>query len=170
MVDRVGRHAGSWWYIQGSFHNHGNEMKRHNFQLMQCSVYAVHSLGCTRCICTQCQLMIMTWWDREGWLNSVFSNNGRVVDEKEGEGGWRWVRCGEYETIWDIRGMNRLIGMGRPCIGVITCHMGTRTCFMGDGKFTHPRNSLKSPFLMLISPISCHLSQSRRQVYPHKVK
>jgi len=27
--------------------------------------------------------MIMTWRDREAWLNIVFCNDGRVVDEKE---------------------------------------------------------------------------------------
>jgi len=35
---------------------------------------------------TWCQLMIMTWGDREGQLYCVFCNGGRVVDEKERDG------------------------------------------------------------------------------------
>ena len=45
------------------------------------SVYAV--LG--EC-CTRCQLMIMTWRDREGLLTFVFCDDSRVVDEKERDG------------------------------------------------------------------------------------
>jgi len=45
------------------------------------SVYAV-----LRVRFTQCQLMIMAWRDVEGWLNFVFCDSGRVMDEKEREG------------------------------------------------------------------------------------
>jgi len=71
-VDRVGRHAGSCSYIQGSTRNHENELKTNNLGWMLYSVYAVLGVCCTRCMlvlgvcCTRCQLMIVTWRDREG--------------------------------------------------------------------------------------------------------
>jgi len=37
--------------------------------------------------------------------------------------------------ICEIRGMTCMIGLGRPCIGVITCQIGTRTCHIGDGQY-----------------------------------
>jgi hypothetical protein len=33
--------------------------------------------------------MIMPWGDREGWLKFVFCDDGRVVDDRERDGGWR---------------------------------------------------------------------------------
>ena len=78
------------------------------------SVYAVLGVCCTRCMlysvyvvldvcCTRCELMIMAWRDREGWPNFVFCDDGRVVMEKERDGGWKWEQCGGYERIWQIR-------------------------------------------------------------------
>ena len=49
-VDRVGRHARSWSYIQGSTPNHENERKTNNHGWMLYSVYAVLGVCCTRCI------------------------------------------------------------------------------------------------------------------------
>jgi len=160
-VDGVGRHAGSWCDIQGSTPNHENEAKTHNLGWMLYSVYVV--LGVC---CTQCQLMIMAWWDREGWLNCVFCEDDRAVDKKEKAGGWRWERRGENERMWEIRGTTYLIGLGRPRIGEITHRMGTRTCRIGDGKLTHTKFS-KYQILMIIYPISSHLSPSHPQLYCH---
>ena len=173
-VDVVGRNDRSWCYIQGSTHNHQNEGKTNNLgwglysayacawwmkysayaytRCMQYSGYAVHGVCCTRC-----QLMIMTWRDREGWLTFVFCNHGKVVDEKERDGGWRWGRCGGYERIWEISGMTWLIGLRRPRIGVITCQIGTRTCHVGDGQLTRTRNSL-SPIFSWWYASSLHIS------------
>jgi len=118
-------------------------------QCMLYSVYAVLGVCCTRC-----QLMIMPWRDREGWLNFVFCDDGWDVDEKERDVGWRWERCGGYERIRGIRSTTCLIGLGRHRIGVITRRIGTHTCRIGDGKLSRTRNSLKSQFLMMICPIS----------------
>ena len=192
-VDGVGRYAGSWSYIQGSTCNHENEGKTNNLRWMLYSVYAVLGLclysvyACTRCMlysvyavlgvcctrcmlvlgvcCTWCELMIMTWRDRERWLDFVFCNDGRVVDEKERDRRWRWERCGGDEWIWEIKGVTCLIGLGRPHIGVITWWIGTRTCCIGDGQLTRTRNSVKSQFLMMISPITSHVPLSRPQLY-----
>jgi len=162
-VDRVRRHGRNWSYIQGSTRNHENERKTNNPGLMLYSVYAVLGVCCTRCMlysvyvvldvcCTRSQLMIMAWRDREGWLNFVFCNDGRVVDEKERDGGWRWERCGGYKRIWEIRWTTCLIGLGRPRIGVITPQIGTRTCHIGDGKLTRTRNSLCPCFTWWFAP------------------
>ena len=67
----------------------------------------------------------------------------------------------------EISGTRCLIGYRRPRIGVITRWIGTHTCGIGDGKLTRVRNSLKSQFLMMICPISSHLSLSRPQLYHH---
>jgi len=117
--------------------------------------------------CTLCQLMIMTWRDRQGWPNFGFHDDGRVVDEKQRDRGGRWQRCGGYEGIWEIKGMTCLIGFGRPRIGVSTRGIGTRTCCIGDGKLTRTRHSLKSQFLMMISPIPSLISLSCPQLYHH---
>jgi hypothetical protein len=183
-VNCVGRHTGSWSYLQRSTRYHVNESKKINLGWMLYSVYTVlqcilyFGVCCTRCMlysvyavlgvcCTQCQLMIITWRDREGWLNFVFCDDDRVVDEKERDGRWRRERCGGYERIWEIRGTLCLIGLGRLRISSITHWIGTRICCIADGYLTPTRNSLKSQFLMTISPIISHLSLSRPQLYHH---
>jgi len=156
------RHTGSLSYIQGSTRNHENEGKINNLGWKMYSVFAV--LG----VCyTRCQLMIMTWWDREGWLNFVLCDDVRVGDEKERDGGWRWERCWGYEWIWVLRGMTCRIGLGWPRISEITRQIGTRTSCIGDGKLTCTRNFLKSQFLVMISPVPSHLSLSCPQFYNH---
>jgi len=166
---RMERHAGSCSYIQGSTRNHENEGKTNNLGWMLYSVCAVLGGCCTRwmlysvyavlSVCyTRCQLMIMTWRDGEGWLNFVFGDDIRVMDEKERDGGWRWDQCGGYARIWEIVGTTYLIGLEWPRIGVITRQIGTLTCRMRDSQMTHTRNSLKSQFLIMISPVPSHLS------------
>ena len=49
-VERVGWHAGSWSYTQGSTCNCENEWKTDNLWWMLYSVYAVQSVSCTRCM------------------------------------------------------------------------------------------------------------------------
>ena len=106
----------------------------------RCMLYAVYAvLGVC---CTRCQPIIMVWRDSEGWLNFVFCDAGRVVDKKDRDGGWRWVLCGGYERIWEIRGTTCLIRLGRPHIGRITRQIGTCTCCIGDGQLTRTRNSV----------------------------
>ena len=116
-------------------------------------------------------LGINSWWwhgeiERDD-LTLGSCNDGWVVDGKERDGGWRWVQYGGYERTCYTRGMTCVIGFARHSIGVITCRIGTRTCRTGDGKFTRTRNSLKSQFLMMISPISSNLSLSCAQLYHH---
>jgi len=101
---------------------------------------------------TRCQLMIMTWRDREGWLNFVFCDDGRVVDEKERNRGWKWERCAGYERIWDFRGTTCLIGLERHCICVITRQIWKRTSPFRDGKLTHTRDYLSPSFSWWYDP------------------
>jgi len=50
--------------------------------------------------CTRCQLMIMAWRDREGWLNFTFLGDGRVEHKKER----RSEEMGEIiMRTWDLR-------------------------------------------------------------------
>jgi len=152
-------------------------------------LYAVHGACCTRCmlytvyavlgVCrTRCVLHLAyaapgvnSWWwhgEIERYdLTLCSCNDGRVVDEIESDGGWRWERYGGYERTWEIRVMTCLIGFRRPRIGVITCRIGTHTCCIRDGILTRTRNSLKSQFLMMISPIFSDLSLSCAQLYHH---
>ena len=126
------------------------------------SVYAV--LGVYY---TWCQLMIMTWRDREGWLNFVFSDDSRVVDKKERDENQDENDVEDYEQICKIRGTPCLIGLGRPRIRATAYWIATRTCHIGHGKLTCTWNSSTSQFLMMISPIPFHLSLSCPQFYHH---
>jgi len=128
---------------------------------------------CTRCMLhsAYAALVVNSWWwhgeiERDD-LTLCACNDGRVVDEKESDGGWRWERYGGYERTWEIRGTTCLIGFRQPRISGITRRFGTRTCCIGDGKLTRTQNPLKSQFLMMISPISSDLSLSCAQLYHH---
>jgi len=71
----------------------------------RCMLYTVYAaLGVC---CTRCYLMIMAWRDREGGLNFVFCDDGRVVDKKER---W-WMKMG---MIWRIRAEMRNQGYDLP--------------------------------------------------------
>ena len=122
------RHAGSWSYIQWSTCDHVSKGKTINPGCMLYMVYAV--LG----VCSpRCQLMILTWRDREGWLNFIVCDDGRVVQDRERDGGWRWEWCGGYKQIWEIMGTTCLIRFQRPLISVKRRQLGTCTCRIGDG-------------------------------------
>jgi len=71
-VDHVGRHPGSWSYIQGSTRNHENEWKTNNLGCMLYSVYAVlggnswswqGEIG--RDNSTLCSVMMIELWTRK---------------------------------------------------------------------------------------------------------
>jgi hypothetical protein len=173
--DSLGRYPGTWSNIQGSTPNHENKGKTTNLAWMLylvyavLSVYAVLGVCCTWCMlylvyavlgvcCTQCQLMIMAWWDRQGSLNLVFRNDSWIVNEKERDVWWRWEWCGGYDRLWEIWGTSCLIGLRRLRIGVFTYRIG-------DVILTCTWNSHQSKFLMMISPISLHLSLSRPHLY-----
>jgi len=153
-VNRVGRDARSWSYIEGPTCNYDNAWKRNNVGCMLYSVYAW----------TWCQLIIMAWRDREQWLHFVFCDDGSVVDEKGRDGGWKWKQC---RGTWESRGTICLIELGRYRMGVIRCQVRTCTYLIRHGKSTCTWNSLKSQFFMMICPISSHLSLSRPQLYHH---
>jgi len=160
----VGWYAGSWSNIQGLTRNRENEGTTDNLRCMLYSVYAALSVN-------------SWWWHGEIEMNdwTLYScDDGRVVDKKERDGGWRWKRYGGYKWLWEIRsttcqiGLRRgFIGFRRPRIGVSSRRIRTCTCRVGDGQLTRTRNSLKSQFLMMISPISSDLSLSCAQLYHH---
>jgi len=137
-------------------------------------VYAVLGVCCTWCIlylvyavlgvcCTWCMLYLVyaalsvySWW----WHGEIerddstlcSCDDGRVVDEKERDGEWRWEQFGGYERLWEIRSTTWLIGFRRPRISVITCRIGTWTCRIGDGQLTRTRNSLCPSFSWWFPP------------------
>jgi len=127
------------------------------------SVYAVLGVCCTWCMLylMYAALSVNSWWwhgeiERDD-LTLCSCDDGRVVDEKERDGGWGWERYGGYERVWDIRSTTCLIGFRRPRIGVITRRIGTRTCRIGDGQLTHTQNSL-SPSVSWWFPPSSMIS------------
>jgi len=84
-------------------------------------VYAVLGVCCTRCMlysvyavlgvcCPWCQLVIMTWRDREGWLNFVFCNDSRVLDEKKRNGD-------EDENDMENTSGHEKSGVQQACLG-----------------------------------------------------
>jgi len=137
------------------------------------SAYAVLGVCCTWRMLhsVKAALCVHSWWwhgeIEKDDLTLCSCNDGRVVDEKERDGGWRWEQYGGYERTREIRGTTCLIGFRRPHIGVITHRIGTHTCHISDVKFTPTRNSLKSQFLIMISPISSDVSLSCAQLYHH---
>jgi len=160
----VGRYTRSWSNIQGPTRNRENEGTTDNPRCMLYSVYVALSVN-------------SWWWHREiqrDDLTLCSCDDGRAVDKKERDGGWRWERYGWYEQLWEIKsttwliGVRRgLIGFRRPRIGVITHRIRTRTCHIGDGQLTCTQISLKSQFLMMISPISSEISLSCAELYQH---
>jgi len=152
-VDHVGRCIGSWSYILGSTPNHENEWKTNNLGWMLYLGYDVLGVCCSLGVCcTRCQLIIMAWRNRQGWLDILFCDDSWFMDETERDTGWGWEWCGGYERTWQIRGSICVIGLGSPPIGVITRRIGTRICHIRDSELTCTRNSLKSQFLMMIFP------------------
>jgi hypothetical protein len=90
---------------------------------------------------TLCSVMIVELWIRKRDMGDEDANDGQG-----------------YEQISEIRCMTCLFRLGTPLIGVITCRIGTHTCPIRDGKLTGTLNSLKSQFLMMISPMPSTLS------------
>jgi len=146
-VDRGGRYDGSCGFIQWSTRNHGNEGKTNNLMWMLYSVYAI--LQCML-YSVYAVLRVSSWWlawrDRERCHNCLFCDDGRVVDENERDGGWRWEPSGGSERIWDIKGTICQIGLGSPSIDVMAWGIRTRTCRIGAGKLTRTRNSPSPSF------------------------
>jgi len=153
-VNCVGKHTGSWSYIQGSTRNLMRMKGRQSMLGGYCPRWMLYSVDAVlgRCY-TQCQFMIMACRDREGWLNFVFCNNDWVVHEKKRDGGWRWEQCGAYKPIWEMRGTTCLIRLGRPRVSGSRRRIGTRTGRIGDGKLTRTQNSLYSSFSWEFAPL-----------------
>jgi len=165
-VDCVGRHSGSWNYIQTSTLNRQNEGNTNNVGWTLYTVYAVLCACCTRCMLylayavLRVNSFLLPGGDREGWRNFVLRIDGRVVDEIERVRGWWWELSGDHERICKISGATCLIGLERPRVSVDTHRIGTHTCCLADGQLTISRKSLKSQFLMMISLSSSHHSLS----------
>jgi len=165
-VDRIGRHARNWSYIQGSTRNHENEGKTNNVRCMLYSLYAVLSVYCTWCKLVLgvnlwswhgeivrddlilCSAMRVELWTRKREMGNDDENDVEDMSEYEKSG---------LRLAWLVWGTPRICG--------ITHLIGTRTCRIGDGKMSCTRNSLMSQFIIKISPISSHISPSRLQLY-----
>jgi len=127
----------------------------------------------TRCMLylVYAALSVNSWWwhgeiQRDD-LTVCSCDDGRVVDEKGRDGGWRWQQYAGSEQLWAIRITACLIGFRRPRNGRNTRRIGTRTCHIGNGNFTRtqislipssswwfPPSPLISPFLVLNSTIT----------------
>jgi len=86
-VDRAGRYAGSWSYIQGSTPNHENEGKTNNLGWMLYSVYAVLGVNSwswheeiERDDLTLCSVMMVDLWTRR----EIGDEDDNVVEDTSG--------------------------------------------------------------------------------------
>jgi len=132
----------------------------------RCMLYSMHAV--LDICCTRRALTIMTGRDKEGWLNCVFWDDGRVVDEKQRDEGWRWEFCGGCEQLWGTRGTTSLIRLGKPYIlGRIMHRIATCTSPIGDHKLTPNQNSLISQVVVITWPLSSQLCLSRPQLHYH---
>jgi len=155
------RHTESWSYIQGSTCDCENEGKTDNLGWMQYSVIAVLGECYTRCMLysVYAVLCVNSWsWDGEIERDDLTLCSAMMVKKERWQ--WRWERYGGYERISVVMGWTCLLGFRRLCSSVSTRPMGSSACCIRKGKLTRTRNSLKSQFLMMISPISSHLSLS----------
>jgi len=187
-VAHVGRHARSWTYIQGSTCNQQNEGKSNDLRCMLYSVYAVLSVCCTRCmLCSVyaalgvcCTRHILYWvyalvgvnlwlWHGEIERDDLTLCSAMILElwmRRREKGDEDKHDVEDYEQIWEIRGTTCMVTLRRPPLGVITRRIGTRTCCIGDGKLTCTQNSLKSQFLMMISPLPIYLLSILSSILP----
>ena len=86
----------------------------------------------------------------------MFCDDGREREMRDEDGN----EYGGYKLIQEISGTTRLVGLGRPCINVLTCQIRSSTCRIRNGKLTRTQYLLKPQFLMMISPVSSYLSLS----------
>jgi len=191
-----GRHAGSWSYNEGSMPIHDNEGNTNDLgwmlylvyaglvyavlgvcctRCMLYSVYAVLGVCCTRCMLysvyavlgvnlrswheeierddlTLCSAMMVELWMRKREMGDEDRNDVEDMSTYEKSGVWLcWLGCKDLV----------LVIVHARSVHVPWC--------IRDGKLCHTPNSLKSEVLMMIAPISSHLSLSRPQLYHHKV-
>jgi len=116
-----------------------------NTRWMLYSVYAV--------------LSVNSWtWHGEIERDDLTLSSAMMV-EKE-----RWgMKMGTIWRIWAdlrIQYTTCLIGFRKPRISVVTCWIRSSTCRIRNGQFTRTQNCVQSQVLMMISPISYHLSLS----------
>jgi len=94
--------------------------------------------------------MIMEWWDKEGWLNSVFLRQWKCCcwewEIKDNDGNDIEVTSGLQN--WGVQ--HARLGIGKSRFSVIFHRIETLTSRIKNGKLICTRNSLKSQFLMLI--------------------
>src|SRR5882757_4506189 len=93
-------------------------------------------------------VMMVEWSTRKREMGDVGGNNVEDRSGYEKSGG---TTC----RVW----------LGTHHIGITTCQIGTCTCSIRGGQLTRTRNSLKSQFLRIISPITSHLTLSRSQIH-----
>jgi len=135
-------------------------------------VYAVLSVCCTWRMLhlAYAALGVNSWWwhgeMKRADLTLCSSNDGRVVDEEERDGGWRWERYGEYELTWEISGTTCLIGLRRPRIGVLPTGSGLVPGTLGMVNWLAYK-ILSSPSFSCWFPWSLLISLSCAQLYHH---
>jgi hypothetical protein len=132
---------------------------------MLCSVYAGLGVCCTQSMLhfAYAACIVNWWWCRgeieRDDLSLCACIDGRVMDKKKSDGGWKWERYAGYEWLLEIRSTTDLNRFRSARIGVITRRIRTCTCCIPDGPLTWTQHSIKSQVL-IISPISSDLSLS----------
>jgi len=72
----------------------------------------------------------------------------------------------DYKWNCEIWGSTCVIRFGIPNIGVIRHQIRTCTCAIRDSTLTRTRNSCKSQFLIMISPVPSHLLSFLSSILP----
>ena len=100
-VDRAGRQAGSWRYIQGSTRNHENEGKKNNLRWILYSAYAVLGVNSwswhgeiERDNLTLCSAMMMELWTKKREMGDDDENDVEDTSRYEISGvQLAWLGC-----------------------------------------------------------------------------
>jgi len=165
-VDHVGRHARSWSYIQGSTCNQENKGKTNYLRWMLYSVYTVRCIGLypvyavlgvnswswhgeiTRYVLTLCSVMTIELWTRKREMGDEHKN---VVEDTS-----RYEKSG-VRLPW--------FGLEDLILVYLHARSGLINAVLRMVNWLTHKIRFKSQFLIIISPISSHLSLSRHQLY-----
>jgi len=140
--------------------------------LLMYLVYAVLGICCTWCTLYLVYAVFgPNWWSWCGAIEwddlTMYSVMGVEWWTRKRDGGWPWDRYGGYERMWDMSDKTCWVGFGILHICLLTSLIGRHTCHVCNCKLTCKQNPLKSRFLIIMCPISSHLSWSLLQLFHH---
>jgi len=110
---------------------------------------------------TQSWYMFMEWWGTQGRLNFMLSCDCRAEDVKETDQNEDGNELGEFQGMWENMGMTCLTVLKIPHIGILAYLIKRSICQVRDHPTIRPVSTLKSHILILLTPMSPHVTRSQ---------